>query len=221
MPLSRLAACAIALSIGGFVALESAAMRVYPGGTWWNVTAVGHSFWQNYLCDLTQPVAIDHVPNPLGSMLGRTAMLVLVAGLFPFWAAVPLLFVGPRLARLVRMLGFVSMIGVVGVVLLPSSRFGQLHGILVVLAGVPGLSAAVLTVAGLLQALPQFRLAAWLGVAMLLFALVDFTAYTGHLIAGGLGTPILPALQKVALLLLIAWMLSVSIALTRAQARPR
>lgn len=221
MPLNRAAACAIALSVGGFVALESAAMWLYPGGTWWNVSAAGHSFWQNYLCDLTQPVAIDHVPNPLGSLLGRTAMLVLVAGLLPFWAAVPLLFVRPGLARLVRTLGFVSMMGVVGVVLLPSSRFGQLHGIVVVLAGVPGLTAAVLTVAGLLQALPHFRLAAWLGVAMLLFALIDFTAYTAHLLAGGLGTPILPALQKVALLFLVAWMLSVSFALTRVQARPR
>jgi len=188
-------------------------MRLYPGGTWWNAAAAGHSFWQNYLCDLTQSIAIDGVANPLGSVLAKAAMLVLVGGLLPLWAAVPLLFARSGFARPVRALGFVSMAGVVWVVLLPS-RCGPWHGAVVTLAGLPGLSAAILAVAGLLGARQSHaRFAARIGMAMLSFALIDFTAYVGHLVAGGLGTPWLPALQKIALVFLVAWMLSVAAAL--------
>lgn len=232
--LGTFAAVAIAGSVAGFVVLEVAAMRLYPGGTWWNTSAAGHRFWQNYLCDLTQPVAVDGVANPVGSVLARAAMLVLVAGLLPFWAAVPRLFARPRLARPVRALGFVSMAAVVWVVLLPGDRFGRLHGALVVLAGAPGLSAALLAVAGLRAGQPRARFAGRVGAAMLSCATIDFAAYVGHLAAGGLGTPLLPALQKIALCLLIVWMLSVCLALgvdprrtganvrsAPAQARPR
>lgn len=217
MSFRRFAAVAIAISTAAFAGLETTAMWLYPGGTWWRPSTVGHRFWQNYLCDLTQPVAIDQVANPLGSVLARAAMIVLVAGLLPFWAAVPLLFASSRNARLVRTLGFVSMAGVIAVILLPSSRFGALHGALVVAAGLPGLSAAILAVGGLLAAGAQSRSAGRFGAVMLAFALVDFAAYSGHLVAGGLGTPLLPAIQKMALLLLIAWMLSVSSALWRGQ----
>lgn len=196
-------------------------MTLYPGGTWWNPGARGASFWQNYLCDLTQPVAIDRVGNPVGSILARAAMLVLVVGLLPLWGVAPGLFRRSRLAGAVRVLGFASMTGLVPVILLPSSRVGALHGALVILAGLPGLAAATLSVVGLFASDRRCRLAATLGAAMLGVAALDFVAYVAHVAAGGIGTPLLPSLQKIALVLLMAWMLSVASTLWTAQARPR
>jgi len=77
-------------------------------------------------------------------------------------------------------------------------------------AGGPGLVAVALAVRGLFRRERRPRIAAWLGAATLAVAAVDFIGFAMHLIAGGLGTPLLPAFQKAALTLLLAWMVAVA-----------
>ncbi len=87
-------------------------MWLYPGGTWWDKGTVGYRFWQNYLCDLEWHVALNGQDNTLGSQFARAALLVLVAGLAPFWIIVPSLFAERRrLGRAVQGLGLVAMAG--------------------------------------------------------------------------------------------------------------
>jgi hypothetical protein len=50
---------------------------------------------------------------------------------------------------------------------------------------------------------------------MLAAALLDFTLYTSHVIAGTGGPPLVAATQKVALLFLQAWMLATAAATGR------
>jgi len=213
--------------------LEFVASVLYPGGTWWDAHTRGASFWQNFLCDLEWRVALDGEPNPVGSRFAQAAMLVIVLGMAPFWWLAPLLFVGdprvggdPRargsraasqpaeahigLRRAVRALGLTCVAGTVAVVLMPSDRFGALHGVAVIVAGVPGLSAAVLAAIGLLLYEPRPRLGGALGAAMLAFALVDFALYVQTWLAGGPGPLVVPAAQKCALLLFLAWMVAVA-----------
>lgn len=207
----RASALVVSASVAAFVAFELMAMFLYPGGTWWDSTTRGASFWQNYLCDLESEVALNHMPNLEGSRFGKAAILVMIVGLAPFWWIVPRLFgTLPRLGRAVRVLGLISLAGIVGVGLMPSSRFGWLHGVAVVIAGVPGLSAAVLAVVALTRAEARPRTAAALGGAMLVFALTDFSLYTRTMIAGGPGPLVLPVSQKIALLLLLMWMIVVA-----------
>lgn len=199
-------ACVVA-----FATLELIAMRLYPGGTFWDGTTRGVRFWQNFLCDLESQVALNGEPNPLGARFAQAAMLAMVVGFAPFWWTVPRLF--PRLRGVglaVRTLGLSSLAGIVAVTLMPSSRFGSLHGVAVIVAGAPGLSAAVLAVLGLGRAEVRPPLAAMLGGAMLVFALVDFALYTRTMLYGGPGPLLLPVAQKVALLLLLAWMIVVA-----------
>jgi hypothetical protein len=210
---TRLACGAVTLAVGLFVALEVPAMLVYPGGTWWDRTTRGARFWENFLCDLEWSVALNGQPNPVGSRLAQAAMLVIVLAFVPFWWILPRLFERPpmpRLGRGIRALGTTSVAGMVAVALMPSERFGALHGVAVVVAGVPGLSAAVLAVAGLLRSEARPLVAAPLGAAMLGFALVDFGLYVRTLWVGGPGPLVLPVAQKCALLLLLAWMLAVA-----------
>jgi hypothetical protein len=195
-----------------FVTLELPAMALYPGGTWWDPHTQGARFWQNFLCDLEWSVALDGVPNPVGSHLAQAAMVVLVLGLLPFWWAVPRV-AGERglLGAAVRVLGAASVAGCLAVAFMPSERFGSLHGAAVVVAALPGLTAAVLAVAILLRGEPPPRVAGPLGLAMLAAAVGDFALYVHTLLTGGPGPPVLPAAQKIALLLLLAWMLAVAL----------
>jgi hypothetical protein len=216
---ARLNSVAIVSAVVGFGGLEAAAMCLYPGGTWWDATARGHRFWENFLCDLEWRVALNGEPNPWGSQLARAAMLLLLSGLVPFWLAVPRL-LGGASGRAVRALGLGSAAATVAVVLMPSDRFGALHGVMVLVAGVPGLAAVALAVRGMAQGEPRPRISAWVGAAMLAAALVDFVLYASHLVGHTNGTPLGPALQKVALLLLLAWMVAVAARSASAAGRP-
>jgi hypothetical protein len=194
-----------------FVVLELIAMRLYPGGTFWDRTTRGAHFWHNFLCDLESPVALNGEPNALGSRFAQAAMLLMVIGLAPFWWLLPRLF--PRLRRVgaaVRALGLVSLAGIVAVVLMPSSRFGVLHGVAVLVAGAPGLGAAALAVAGLALAEARPPISAALGGTVLAFALVDFVLYARTMVSGGPGPILLPIAQKIALFFLLAWMVAVA-----------
>ncbi|HEX4447257.1 MAG TPA: hypothetical protein VH044_10995 [Polyangiaceae bacterium] len=220
----------------GFVAMEGAAMCLYPGGTWWNATTRGHRFWQNYLCDLEWRVALDGQPNALGSTLAQAAMVLLVAGLAPFWLALPRLFAPhssatpapderpawsgrtPLVSRAVPALGLTSVVATTAAIFMPSDRFGALHGATVIVACVPGLAAAALAVLGLARGEPRPRVAAALGGAMLAFAFVDFVLYASHFLAHTEGSTLVPALEKVALILLLSWMVTVATRAGRAQA---
>jgi len=210
---ARLNAVAIFGSVAGFAGLEFAAMSLYPGGTWWDATTRGHRFWENFLCDLEWRVALNGTPNPLGSQLATAAMLVLLAGLAAFWLAVPRLFVGraPFGAVAVRPLGLISVGSTVAVVFMPSERFGALHGAMVIASCLPGLTASALAVHGLVASEPRPRVAGWTGASMLAFALVDFALYASHFLAHREGTALVPALEKVALILLLAWMVLVGV----------
>jgi hypothetical protein len=209
----RLIRVAIVASAMGFIALESTAMWLYPGGTWWDATTRGHRFWQNYLCDLEWCVALDGAPNALGSALAKAAMALLVAGLAPFWIALPRLFSARAhwLSRAVPALGLLSVAATLAAIGMPSDRFGSLHGATVIVACVPGLAAAGLAVFGLWRGESRPRIAAGLGGSMLAFASVDFVLYAAHFLGHSEGTPLVPALEKLALVLLLSWMVAVAL----------
>ena len=188
-------------------------MALYPGGTWWDATTRGARFWQNFLCDLEWTVALNGEPNPVGSRLGQAAMLVMVAALAVFWWIAPRMFPSRRpLGVAVRALGLASVGGSIAVALMPSERFGALHGVAVITAGVPGACAALLAVVGMLRREPprEARAAGLVGAAMLVLALVDLALYAGTMVYGGPGPRALPAVQKLALVLLVGWMIAVA-----------
>jgi hypothetical protein len=140
-------------------------------------------------------------------------MILLALSLAPHWILVGrMLRHGTRLGGLVRGLGLASVAGSVLVNLLPSNRFGvALHGAAVVVAGLPGLSATALSVVGLRAAEVRPRISAMLGGALLVVAFADFVLYLGTFVLGGPGPLALPAAQKIALMLLLAWMASVAL----------
>jgi hypothetical protein len=190
---------ALLLCMGLFVALEAVAMTLYPGGTWWEPGARGYRFWENYVCDTTLRVALNGQSNSVGAVVSQAAMLVLVAGFVPFWWLA-----GGSGGRVVRGLGAASVLGTAAVTLMPSDRFGAMHGMAVMVAATTGLAAAVLATVAQLRA--GDRIAGWLGVGALGSAGIDFGMYVHTFASGGAGWMAVPAVQKLALGLLLGWM---------------
>ncbi len=192
-----------------FVAGVVFAMTRYPGGTWFDPGAAGHDFWRNFLCDLLHYEGLDGRPNP-----GATAALAgMVAGIAALGIAlwlVPALSTRPG-ARLARWLGSFAAAGVLAVPLLPSDRFPVLHGVAVVVTGVPVFVAAI---AGL-SALRARRWLALIGAALILAAGLDFSLYVWDQFLGGELLTAAPALQRVATLLLVAFTSAIALSTFR------
>jgi hypothetical protein len=198
-------------SATSFSVLFYGAARAYPGGSYFDRAAVGNDFWRNTMCDVARGVALDGQPNPLGSLLARLAMIILALGLGVFFTLLPRLF--PDRARLggaVRTLGWSAVPGAIAVVLLPTDRFSAVHGLAIVAAGIPGIGATLLAVFGLLRGRGAPRFVAALGLLATLSAAAGFGLYVRELVFGGPAQVAVAVLERVATVLLVAWMLAVA-----------
>jgi hypothetical protein len=225
----RAAGNVILASVAGFLALASAAMAAYPGGSWLEQRAASHDFWRNFLCDVLGPVAINRQPNPLGSALMISAMLVMAVGLATAWWAIPWLFtpvagktqepppftpsgVEGALGRALRISGMTSMVGLIAVPLTPPTVSYAWHAAAVFGGGAPALLAWTLAVIGLWRA-PKTKRLGVLGAVALASVAVALGLYA--LALGDTAHPnlLLPVSHRVATALFVAWLLAVALAL--------
>jgi hypothetical protein len=199
------AALLLLLLAAGAVATGLGAAR-YPGGSWVDPGAPGHSLWGNFLCDIARTMAVNGRPNP-GAAWGRAAEWSFVAALWLFWWIVPALLDGRRLRWPVRALGS---LGTLGLVLVPVTAGGA-HALALVTGAGPGFVAAALVLGGL-RSRPWLALA---GTIALLLAALELALYLrfreGPLPIG------VPAMQRVALLAAVVWMGACALALLQPQ----
>ncbi len=203
----------VALSILAFCGLFAAAVLAYPGGNWLDRAAHGHRFFANYICDLTQPVSLSGVKNPVGSRLAQLAMLCFAAALAGFFWLVPWHFEpNTRAAAWVRRLGECAVASYLAVPFTPSELFGEVHAWLSLLSGALGLSAALCAVWALLRPSRDrvTRALGAVGALALAAGILHAALFVCYLHAPEPAPLIVPAVQKVAALLLIGWMLGVA-----------
>ena len=201
----------IALSWLSFCALFIAAAAVYPGGNWLDRTAPGYHFFANYFCDLTQPVSLSGVKNPLGSRLAQLSMSCFALALAGFFWLVPRFFGPPgRLGTWVRVLGECAVLCYLAVPFTPSELFGDLHAWLSLVAGGFGLAAALCAVWGLLRGDRGARVLGLLGALALVAGGVHAAIFVRALYAHESAPLFVPAVQKLAAALLSGWMLGVA-----------
>jgi hypothetical protein len=199
------------LCLLGFLGFSAGAMALYPGGTFLDRSTVGQSFFGNFFCDLTQPVSLSGVANPVGSRLAQCGMLFFAGALWGLFWVVPQLFarqssIRPWLARL----GTACVLTFLAVPLTPSERFGAWHARLALLAGSFGITAALLAVWALFTFERRARALAVLGGLALAAAAFAGAIFVAHL--GEVAPPLLvPAAQKVAALLLCLWIAAVAL----------
>jgi hypothetical protein len=194
-----------------FVLAIALSVWAYPGGTWWDRARIGHSFWENFLCDLLHHPALNHSPNLFGARTAAAGMLVFVLGLSIFWSTTDrLLCCLPRLSKLVATLGVVGTPLVAAVPLLPSNRFPSLHTAAVTLGGLPAMLALLLISLGfcLEPHISRSIRAATLGFASLV--IVCLGLYAREAVFGGASLRIVPVLERLASIATILWVLTLT-----------
>jgi hypothetical protein len=199
----------------GFVLLFGIAANAYPGGTHFDHASIGHDLWRNTLCDVARTVAIDGAPNAVGCAFARAAMIDLALGLGVLFSALPRLFPSRvRLGTWVRALGAATVPCAIAVVLLPTDRFSELHGLAIMLAGAIGLGAAILALQGLLADSNAPRFILVLSAVTLTVCAVDFGLYARELVTASPAQDAVAVLERVSTILVLAWMLGVARAIS-------
>ena len=212
--LLKILAVALLILLAVFVSLTATAAALYPGGTWCDKSSPGFDLAQNFLCDLLHERALNGTANP-GATLARTGMLSLAVALVPFWLGVAeLVRARPVLASATRAFGVISALGTALVSLNPSDRFAALHQTAVLGTTVSALAAALSGCVGLYLA-PGGRGLATLGGLSLVLAGIDGFLYLRQVFSPVACATLLPVVQKLAGLLVLAWMLAVAARLSR------
>lgn len=204
-----LAACS--LGVAGFVALFGAAAFVYPGGTWFDRGAKGHSFWLNFLCDLLHAHALNGQDNARGAALTRAAMLSLLVGLAAFFSLVALLETPvSRAGRVARITGALACMCGVAVPLTPSDLYPRAHTAAVLGSCVPAVVAVGASLLVCMRAAGVPRVVRWAALATLGAGVLDAVGYACSSAAiTRKADYALPVLQRVATASLLVWVCAV------------
>jgi hypothetical protein len=200
--------------IGLGLALLVVAFALYPGGTWWDRTEDGASWLDTFLCDLTMNPALDGRPNPLGALAGQVGLALFALALAVTWELVrrvPGEF-SPRPARAAGVLGLIGFPPLVWALVTPGDR---LHAMAVGIAVCAATAALVLTLLAALRAREAGRAVLVLGGLVFACVVVSMALYWPTLVDQELAVRGLPAVQKLALVLLAAFLVVV----VRASAR--
>lgn len=217
---TRWVGVAVLLACATFLSLVTLAAAHYPGGTWLDRGRAGHSFWENFLCDLLHARSLSGADNRVAARLSRAAMLVMAFALGAIWL------VGPRLsprrrraALLSRALGGVALVATVALILLPSDRHPAAHAVAVIGATLGG-TGATLALLLVLAAQPAHRHLAALGWLAVGLSVSDLALYASTQFgAAGLEVST-AAVQRLATLVAIAFAAAVGAGLVR-HAEPR
>ena len=217
-------ACLLALAV--FFPCFGAAIALYPGGTWYDRHAVGHSLARNFVCDLMQPIALNGQPASLGSALAQLGTLAMLVAGGAFWLQVARLESPPTwVGRWMRRVGIVGCALGLGIPLTPSNRFHEIH-LFAVLASFLPILLASLAAGWICLRIPARPLLPRLGAAWtLLFGAASGLTY-GWAALPLIGVDLqpsadlllsLPLWQRLANVGLVLWMLSVSMPNLRAR----
>jgi hypothetical protein len=190
----------------GSVLAFALAMRAYPGGTIRDRATHGHRFWSNFFCDLFAPVALNRAPDPLGSRLSILGAVLACVALALLWAQTGRE-IGGAAGRVVRRAGL-TCVALFPLVLLSGFAPRWVHAIAAIGVTVPGLLATGLAAYAMLRDARFPRSLPLLALATMSAAALDALVY-GWEVAHGGGVPLLlmAGTQKLAALLLLAWML--------------
>jgi len=209
---SRVLALVVLWGLCAFLVLASLGALAYPGGTYCEPEAEAYRFWGNFFCDVSGDFTRRREQNVAGALFTRAAFASFAVALGPcFWLVGGM--GSRRLGRAVRSFGATAAAATAVLAWLPSVSSAELHTVVALVAAIPGLLAMTLGTVALFPA-RRFGLA-WLGVATLGAGALNTAGYVWavrHLVAC---LPWLPAVQKVAAMMLVLWMTGVALASLR------
>jgi hypothetical protein len=206
-----------AILLLGFLGSMALAARLYPGGTWFEPSSVGFSFWGNFWCDLLHSPALNQAPNEQGAQAARVSFWLFAAALLRFWPLAARLSPRPGVRRWVEALGLTGALALVLVTVFSSRDEPVLHALFVVTSALLGVLAAGVLALAIYARAGSFTRA--LSLTLIGSTLVTLTQYVRQG-AGAEPAEWLAGAQKLTTLALLAFMLRCAW-LVRARERAR
>ncbi|HHH11944.1 MAG TPA: hypothetical protein ENK23_07725, partial [Sorangium sp.] len=134
--------CAVGTT--NFVGCYAIAIALYPGGSWFDRHASGHSLARNFLCDLMQARALNGEPAVVGSLLARLGVVAMLLALAAFYSLVARLEGPPTHAgRITQGAGWLACVMGLAIPILTSDHHREAHIASVLGAFVPSLVATI------------------------------------------------------------------------------
>jgi hypothetical protein len=200
-------ALATCVALAVFVAAMAVAIASYPGGSWTQANASGFSLARNFWCDLLRSQAINGADNAAAKLWASIAFGALGFALWPYWwVAASVL--PARARQLVTRLGTTSAACLAAMTVFPSDSDKLVHGVVALGGAVLGMLAAGVCVSVRAADEPRFSLRRGSGTLALVLAACNALLYVHVAYLGGAETVAQPIVQKLATLLLLAWMFS-------------
>lgn len=186
-----------------FYGLYVFSSTIYSGGSQADINAVGFDWISNYTCDLFHTHGINGLPNP-ARPIGLTAVVLICASLsFFFFQFAQYISMSLFWKKLIQVTGTLCMICVVLI-------FTDLHNIMIPVASGFGLLALIGVIRGLLK--NRFYKYLWAGGACVFLLILNNYFYYFDIL-----TMILPLIQKISIVLVLTWVMSLNFELIRIQ----
>jgi len=187
-----------------FYGLYLFSSTIYSGGSHADINAAGFDWVSNYTCDLFHTHGLNGVPNP-ARPIGLVAVVLICTGIGYFFFQFSQLIPMPLFWKKgIQVTGTLCMICTILI-------FADLHHIMVLMASLFGLLALIGVIRGLLK--NKFYKYLWAGAACILLLIGNNYFYYFDII-----TAILPLIQKISIVLVLTWVMSLNFELVNIQA---
>ena len=187
-----------------FMTISIIAMFFYGGGTPWDPTVAGYTFWQNFLSDLGRTIAYNGVENTVSSPLFNGSLGLFGVALVLLYSASFRLF-SSLLGYLITITGIVSGIGMVIIATAPDNLLPDLHMQGVWMWAFALLGAVVLVIIHDIHSKTSMK--RFLTLSIILALAVAYHISQGLMDIKG---PLVAATQKIVVYLNCAWYLCLS-----------
>jgi len=175
----------------------------YSGGSNADINATGFDWVSNYTCDLFHTHGINGLPNP-ARPIGLVGVVIICTSLsvffYQFSQVIPM---SSLWAKIIQIAGGLCMICAV-------LLFTDLHHTMVLLASILGLLAIIGAVRGLLK--NKYKKQVFLGAVCMFLLILNNYFYSTDTI-----TNILPLIQKITIVLILSWVMSLNFELIKAE----
>ena len=191
--------------LAGVVVSLVTSATLYPGGSWADADSSRFEPFVNYWCDLMRTESPRGESNQLSLTWARVAFCCLAGTLVLFWRTTSRELSNLPLARLVLVSGLLSAACVVLLAMLPYNTQQSLHAWVTLSAGGSGFVAMALVMMNDFRSPPIIRWDKICGAGLLVAASVNVVIYVDIILSERSESAVLPVLQKIATLLLLAW----------------
>jgi hypothetical protein len=201
----------IDISVGVFLGSVLLAIALYPGGTWWDPKHHGHHFWENYLCDLLHRRSLSGLSNLVGARVATAGLLILGLGIVTAFSlskeAIPS---RKQLGRRIAWCGSLGTLLLSSAILFPSDAHPKLHAAGVIAGSIPTILAFAVLVGALLLEPVTTRWLRAVSLGLLVLSVSSLSLYVWNVLFKGPSLRISPAIERVATIVLLVWLLMVS-----------